>query len=77
MDALLHWNWGALATEPEFQSNAVRTLVIVLVLVAVRWAVLRVVNRNVEDARTLYRWRKAITYTTARERREPHDALPL
>ncbi len=64
MDWLPALNWDLLTAPTELQSKLLRSLVLVLIVVAVRWAVLRVVGRNVEDARVLYRWRKAVTYTS-------------
>ncbi len=46
------------------QGRLVGSLLALFVLLLLRWLVLRVLHRSVEDPRVLYRWRKAVTYST-------------
>ena len=49
---------------PETQEKLFTTLLIILVMVVVRWAALRYVNKRLlENTRTLYTWRKGIEYS--------------
>ena len=44
-------------------SNLIETALIILVLILVRFALVRIVDRQVEQTSSRYRWRKNITYT--------------
>jgi small-conductance mechanosensitive channel len=48
----------------EAQARLLTTLAVVLVFIGIRYVVLRVVYRRVEDTKALYQWRKTITYIT-------------
>jgi small-conductance mechanosensitive channel len=51
-----------LGAAPETTRRLLATLATILVVILIRAVTLRVVNRRVEDARALYRWRKTISY---------------
>jgi len=53
-----------LGLSPDVQLKLAGSFVGLIVLVILRSAALRVVNRKIEDARALYIWRKSITYAT-------------
>lgn len=46
-----------------FESNLIKTVALVLVLMSLRWLILFAVRRRTNDARTQYYWRKAVSYT--------------
>jgi len=48
-----------------FQQGLLKTVAIIAVLSAVRWAILFVMRRRTSDVRTQYYWRKAVTYTVS------------
>ena len=49
---------------PDTQEKLFTTLLIILVMLVVRWAALRYVNKRfLENTRTLYTWRKGIEYS--------------
>jgi small-conductance mechanosensitive channel len=49
---------------PEVQSKLLASAVGLLVLILLRSLAVRLVNRRIDDAKTLYGWRKGITYAT-------------
>jgi len=64
MDWVPHFDWTLLTSPNELQSRLLRSLFLVLLVAVVRWTILRILNRNVDDARILYRWRKSVTYAS-------------
>ncbi|HUF69946.1 MAG TPA: mechanosensitive ion channel family protein [Longimicrobiales bacterium] len=48
-----------------FESNLIKTVALVFLLMSLRWLILFAVRRRATDARTQYYWRKAVTYTVA------------
>lgn len=46
----------------EFYVNMLESLAVILVLILIRFALLRVVNQNIEDNTARYRWRKNVVY---------------
>jgi len=62
MTALREWLYPLLGISPETTHRLLATLITILVVVVIRAVTLRIVNRRVEDARALYRWRKTISY---------------
>lgn len=46
----------------EFYMNMLESLAVILVLVLIRFALLRAINRNIEDNTARYRWRKNVVY---------------
>ncbi len=46
----------------EFQAKLIGSLVIILILWLLRYVVLWIVNHEIENVRTLYRWKKTSTY---------------
>jgi small-conductance mechanosensitive channel len=50
---------------PFFTLQVVKTVVVILVLWLIRILTLRVVSKNVESKRTVYKWRKNLTYFSA------------
>lgn len=64
MNDLKQWLFPAVSFPPAVREQLLATLVTLVLLAAARLLVLRVLYRRTEDPRALYRWRKAITYTT-------------
>jgi len=58
---LLH---NVLGVGPQTQAQLVASLIGLTVVMALRFVAMRVVNRRVEDPRSLYRWRKGVSYAT-------------
>jgi small-conductance mechanosensitive channel len=52
-------------SSPVLTAQVLKTLVVVLILWAIRFFTLRIVNKNVESKRTVYKWRKNLTYISA------------
>ena len=50
---------------PVITGQFLKTIVVILVLWVVRILTLRVVNKNTENKRTVYKWRKNLTYMSA------------
>ncbi len=50
---------------PEFTIQVIKTLFVIVFLWLVRSLTLRIVNKNVESKRTVYKWRKNLTYFSA------------
>lgn len=50
---------------PEVTIQVIKTLLVILFLWLVRSLTLRIVNKNVESKRTVYKWRKNLTYFSA------------
>ncbi len=48
----------------QLQGSVLATLATIAVFASLRFVVLRVVYRRVDDTKLLYQWRKTITYTT-------------
>ncbi|MFQ5703748.1 MAG: mechanosensitive ion channel family protein [Gemmatimonadales bacterium] len=59
-----NWLQQALNLGPGTQTKLIWSLVVVLGLAVARRIAITVVRRNVDDARTLYRWQKTTRYTT-------------
>lgn len=53
-----------IASSPSLTVQIVETLVIILVLWGIRIFAVRLLQRNVENKKTVYKWRKNITYIT-------------
>jgi small-conductance mechanosensitive channel len=47
------------------QIRLVQTVALLVVLLGVRWSILLVVRRQIDNVRTRYYWRKAVTYTVS------------
>ncbi len=47
------------------QQGLLKTVALIAILSAVRWAILFVMRRRTSDVRTQYYWRKAVTYTVS------------
>lgn len=62
MNRLGEWAASVLGVSPRTALQILATLGLVLGLGLLRWAVLRVVNRQLQDARDRYRWRNGTTY---------------
>ncbi len=62
MTQLREWLNALLGATPETTQRLFATAAAILAVILIRALILRVINRNVEDARALYRWRKAISY---------------
>jgi small-conductance mechanosensitive channel len=54
---------GRLSQLTGAEVRLLQTIALIVVLIALRWAILMVVRRRTEDIRTRYYWRKAVTYT--------------
>ena len=57
-------NWGGQApnVDESFLFRLVTTVLIILALAALRFLVLRVAGRRIDDSRILYRWQKITGY---------------
>jgi len=64
MDAWQGFLDSVVGLGPETQEKLAASVIGLLIIVLVRFAVLRVVNRRIQDPRHLYRWRKGITYAS-------------
>jgi small-conductance mechanosensitive channel len=62
MTPLRDWLHTLLGAAPETTQRLLTTLATILAVILIRAVTLRVVNKRVEDARALYRWRKAVSY---------------
>lgn len=47
------------------QRNLLATVLIILLFYVLRLLILRMIQRRVQESRSLYQWRKTVTYTTA------------
>jgi len=56
------WLNALLGVAPETMQRLLATAATIVAVVLIRALIQRVLNRRVEDARALYRWRKAISY---------------
>ncbi len=64
MAPLIEWLRQFIPLEETALEKLLMTVFTILFLLVVRWIVLRVALRNVEDTRSLYRWKKTATYIT-------------
>jgi len=63
-EASLNWLKGLVEMAPETQHKLLVSVVVVLVVLAIRWVVLRVVSARNDDVRVLYRWKKTTLYVS-------------
>jgi small-conductance mechanosensitive channel len=52
-------------SSPVLTAQVLKTIVVIFVLWIIRFLTLRVVNKNVENKKTVYKWRKNLTYISA------------
>jgi small-conductance mechanosensitive channel len=64
MQSIVEWLSRVLQTGTDLEPRALATIGVILLFAALRYVALRIVNRSVEDTRSLYQWRKSLTYTT-------------
>jgi small-conductance mechanosensitive channel len=64
MERLIESFRGLSASGSEVPMRLAATLAVIVVLVGVRYVVLRIVYRRVADTKALYQWRKTLTYVT-------------
>ena len=64
MQGFLEWVSEAVQSGSAFQSKVLTTLAVILFFAGLRYVALRVVYRRVEDTKSLYQWRKTLTYVT-------------
>ena len=64
MHETLQWIQLRAAELTDFQRKLIASAVLLLVFWAIRFLALRVTQRRIENPRTLYRWRKGLTYST-------------
>jgi len=62
MQAFTGWATETFGLSPQMLARIASTLVLVVVLVALRWAVLKAVHRRVSDLHARYRWHKGVAY---------------
>jgi len=62
MDEIINRLEQWLAGMPNVYTNLFESVIIILILVVIRFIVLRIVYRNVEDVGVRYRWRKNLAY---------------
>jgi small-conductance mechanosensitive channel len=62
---LTNWIRTFLSLNPELEANLLNSLLIILVLTALRLLAIFLVNQRTEDVRLRYRWRKTTTYVAA------------
>ncbi len=60
------WDWlrQNLFLESEVNEQIWMTISVILFLLLLRWIVLRIALRSIDDTRTIYRWKKTATYIT-------------
>ena len=46
------------------QLKAIQSAIVVLIVVSLRWAVLRIIHSRIQDPEVWYRARKIVTYTS-------------
>ncbi len=63
MNRLVQYIGEHLAIGPERRGEVLATVLILLVIGMVRWLVLRIAFRRIEDVRVRYHWRKTSLYT--------------
>ncbi len=54
-----------IANSPELTTQIFETVGIILVLWLLRFVTVRIIQRQVEDRKAVYKWRKNLTYITA------------
>jgi small-conductance mechanosensitive channel len=64
MQRLIESFQGLSESGSEVPMRLAATLAVIVVFVGIRYVVLRVVYRRVEDTKILYQWRKTLTYVT-------------
>lgn len=64
MEAFINKITEFIANSPSLTVQLVETLIIILVLWGIRIFAVRLLQRNVETKKTVYKWRKNITYIT-------------
>ncbi len=52
-------------SSPVLTGQVLKTVVVIFVLWIVRFLALRLVHKNIESKRTVYKWRKNLTYISA------------
>ncbi|OQX86751.1 mechanosensitive ion channel protein MscS [candidate division KSB1 bacterium 4484_87] len=62
MEKLFDWVYSKTGVSPLFQEKFLESLLIIVVLGLIRYLVLNLVYREIEDTRKRYRWRKSVTY---------------
>jgi small-conductance mechanosensitive channel len=65
MDRIFEFIQNLTGFGPEAQAKLLQSIVIILLLGAVRWSVHRVLRRRVEDVSQRYYWTRVTTYTIA------------
>ncbi|REL38880.1 mechanosensitive ion channel family protein [Rhodohalobacter sp. SW132] len=63
MDDFQQYLEQLLSQTPLQMGNIIETIIIILVLIVIRFVIVRIVYRQAEDTSTRYRWRKNVTYT--------------
>lgn len=64
MQRIIDWLREVLQSSNDLEPRTLATVAVILVFLLLRYVALRIVYRSTEDTRTLYQWRKTITYTT-------------
>jgi small-conductance mechanosensitive channel len=62
MSGLREWLDTLLGVAPETPQRLLATAITILAVILIRALILRLVNRRVDSARALYRWRKTVSY---------------
>lgn len=62
MEDILNSIANLFKSSPELTAQVLKTIVVILVLWAMRVLTLRFVSKNTESSRTVYKWRKNLTY---------------
>ncbi len=65
MNRLLEWLNQVFVSPSPFVSHVINTLLVIFFFTVVRFLILRILYRSIEESRALYQWRKAVTYVTA------------
>jgi len=64
MQDYLEWLRQIALEGSETRTRFLASVAVVVILALVRWALLRIVYRRVEDTKAVYQWRKTLTYVT-------------
>ncbi len=64
MNTVVEWLGQFIPIEASILEKLLMTAFIVVFLLIVRWIILRVVLKSVDDTRSIYRWKKTATYIT-------------
>jgi small-conductance mechanosensitive channel len=62
VDSLVHWLRDSIGLSPGLQGNLFKSIIVIVTLWLLRFAVMKLVRKRTTDVRTRYQWQKTSTY---------------